>query len=179
MVPEFVVVGHINKAHGTRGELVVWPLTDHPDEVFAEGSRLRLGDKDGHVIRIPETTLQVDRVRPFQGGLLVCFGGVEDRTSAERLLDQYLVKPFEPPAHRPVAEYYYHELLGLEVVTVGQEVVGRVREVYELSPDHMLDVEGARGSVLIPLNSRIVTAVDLDAGRLTVDPPEGFLELQE
>ncbi len=179
MVPEFVVVGHINKAHGTRGELFIWPLTDRLDQVFAEGAKLRLGDKDGNPVRIPETLLSVERVRPFQKGLLILFEGVEDRTAAERLLDQYLVMPFEPPVDRDPSEFYYHELLGLEVVTAGGVALGRVHEVYELAPDHMLDVEGAQGSILVPLNSRIVVAVDLEAGRMTVDPPEGFLELQE
>ena len=44
--PRFLVVGHINKSHGTQGELLVWPLTDHPEGVYAPGVVLRLGDAD-------------------------------------------------------------------------------------------------------------------------------------
>lgn len=179
MDPEFVVVGHINKAHGTKGELFVWPLTDRPESVFVEAARLHLGDKDGNRIRIPATVLDVEGVRAFQKGFLVCFRGIEDRTTAEGLLDQYLITPFEPPADRKADEYYYHELLGLEVATATGEALGSVREVFEMAPDHMLDVEGPRGSILIPLNQRIVSSVDLGAGRITIDPPPGFLELQE
>jgi ribosomal 30S subunit maturation factor RimM len=45
--PAYLVVGHLSKPHGTRGELVVWPLTDRPDEVFAPGRRLLLGTDAG------------------------------------------------------------------------------------------------------------------------------------
>lgn len=178
-LPEFVVVGHINKAHGTRGELFVWPLTDRPDSIFSVGARVHLGDREGRPVRIPETVLEVASVRPFQQGFLVRFEGIMDRTAAEGLKDQYLLTPFSPPPERDSDEFYYHELLGLNVETTDGTQLGRVREVYELSPDHMLDVEGAVGSILIPLNARLVVSVDVEANRLVVDPPEGFLDLQE
>lgn len=177
--PEYVVVGHVSKAHGTKGELYVWPLTDRPDDVFAPEARLHLGDRDGNPVRIPETVLAVDEVRPFQKGFLVRFRGITDRTAAERLSDQYLLVPFKPAADRAPNEFYYHELLGLEVRTVAGEGLGKVREVFELSPDHLLEVEGARGELLVPLNQRFVTEVDLEGGQITVDPPPGFLELHE
>lgn len=178
-LPEFVVVGHINKAHGTRGELFVWPLTDRPDSVFSTGARLHLGDREGRPVRIPETVLEVSSVRPFQQGFLVRFNGVIDRTAAEGIKDQYLLTPFDPPTDRETDEFYYHELLGLDVEAKDGTALGRVREVYELSPDHMLDVEGVAGSILIPLNARLVVSVDIESNRLVIDPPEGFLELQE
>ena len=63
MVPEYVVVGHINKAHGTKGELFVWPLTDRLDQVFVEGARVHLGDSEGNRLRIPATVLEIESVR--------------------------------------------------------------------------------------------------------------------
>jgi ribosomal 30S subunit maturation factor RimM len=45
--PDHLVVGHITKAHGTRGELFVWPLTDRPRVIFAPGRELLLGDEEG------------------------------------------------------------------------------------------------------------------------------------
>nr|NIP82651.1 16S rRNA processing protein RimM [Gemmatimonadota bacterium]NIQ58566.1 16S rRNA processing protein RimM [Gemmatimonadota bacterium]NIU78888.1 16S rRNA processing protein RimM [Gammaproteobacteria bacterium]NIX47565.1 16S rRNA processing protein RimM [Gemmatimonadota bacterium]NIY11936.1 16S rRNA processing protein RimM [Gemmatimonadota bacterium] len=74
-------------------------------------------------------------------------------------------------------EYYYHQLLGLEVETVDGEVVGRVREVYETEPRHLLEVKGGGRVRLIPFDRRIVRSVDPEARRLVIDPPEGLLEL--
>ena len=47
--PLHLVVGHLSKAHGTKGELVVLPLTDHPEGTYASGVVLSLGgvDTDG------------------------------------------------------------------------------------------------------------------------------------
>ena len=44
--PRFLVVGHISKSHGTKGELFVWPLTDHPGSVYAPVFVLTLADAD-------------------------------------------------------------------------------------------------------------------------------------
>jgi ribosomal 30S subunit maturation factor RimM len=38
--PEHLVVGHVTKPHGTKGELFVWPLTDRVEDVFEPGREL-------------------------------------------------------------------------------------------------------------------------------------------
>jgi ribosomal 30S subunit maturation factor RimM len=47
--PEYAIVGLIRKAQGIRGEVVVEPLTDKPDVVFASGSRVFAGTTDGEL----------------------------------------------------------------------------------------------------------------------------------
>ncbi|MGH7505131.1 MAG: ribosome maturation factor RimM, partial [Longimicrobiales bacterium] len=75
-------------------------------------------------------------------------------------------------------EVFYHQLLGAEVVTVDGSVIGRVREVFETEPAHLLEVQSDEGRLhLIPFAERIVRRVDVDAGRITIDPPAGLLEL--
>ena len=41
-----MVVGHLNKAHGTKGELFIWPLTDYPGSHFAPGVVLFVAEED-------------------------------------------------------------------------------------------------------------------------------------
>jgi len=174
--PAFLVVGHLNKAHGTKGEVFVWPLTDRPDEVFVAGAPLQLGDEQGRRASVPATELTIVSVRPFRRGFLLHLEGVTDRNQAEYLTGSYVLTPFRDPDRAP-DEYYYHELLRLEVVGPDGVVLGRVTEVYELMPAHMLEVNGPGGSRLVPLSAVFVRHVDLAAGRITLDPPEGFLEL--
>ena len=45
--PTHLVVGHVSRAHGTRGEVYVQPLTDHPESVYAPGVVLRAAADDG------------------------------------------------------------------------------------------------------------------------------------
>jgi len=176
--PRFLVVGHLNKVHGTKGELFVWPLTDHPQRTFAVGQELRLGDEDGEPTDVPARHLRVATIRPFRRGFLVRFEGLESRTQAEFFAGRYLLLEMDRVQDPDEGEYFYHELLGAEVVTVEEATVGTVREVYELAPAHMLDVDRpAARSLLVPLAKPIVVRVERSPLRVVIDPPDGLLDL--
>ena len=176
--PRFLVVGHLNKVHGTKGELFVWPLTDYPKQTFAVGKQLRLGDEDGEPTDVPARHLRVEGIRPFRRGFLVRFAGIESRTQAEFFAGRYLLLERDRVQDRAEGEYFYHELLGAEVVTVDDASVGTVREVYELAPAHMLEVDRpAARSLLVPLAKPIVVRVERTPLRVVIDPPEGLLDL--
>jgi len=175
--PEHLVVGHVTKAHGTKGELFVWPLSDRADDVFVPGRELVVGDADGEVADAAPT-VRIEAVRPFKRGLLLKLENIDDRSVADGLAQRYLLVP--PDAVPPLeeGEVFYHQLLGIGVETVTGEAVGRVREVYETEPHHLLEVEAADGRLhLIPFAARIVTEVDVDGGRIVIDPPDGLLDL--
>jgi 16S rRNA processing protein RimM len=175
--PEHLVVGHITKPHGTKGELFVWPLTDRPDDVFAPGHPLLLGDEDG-VVDADGPTVVVATVRPFKRGLLVGFEGLESREDADELAQRYLLLPVAAVPPLKDGEVFYHDLLGMSVETVSGEPVGRVREVYETEPHHLLEVKSDAGKLhLIPFAERFVREVDVSGRKLVIDPPHGLLEL--
>jgi 16S rRNA processing protein RimM len=75
--------------------------------------------------------------------------------------------------------YYEHQLEGCRVETMGGEVVGTVRRVEGGAGGSRLVVEGARGEVEVPLAQEICREIDVAAGIIRVDPPEGLLELNE
>src|SRR5512141_1448629 len=99
--PERLVVGYIAKPHGNRGEMFIWPLTDRPEEVFAPGRDLLLGDETG-AADDAAPVLVVEAVREFKRGLLVQAVGVETRSAAEALSRRYLLAPLD--ALGPLAE---------------------------------------------------------------------------
>jgi 16S rRNA processing protein RimM len=171
------VVGHVNKPHGTRGEVFVWPLTDHPEGAFAEGTVLLPAGSDERTPDPNGSPLRVEKARTFRKGFLVGFEGVENRSAAETLRGLYLLRPFDevPPAEE--GELFYHEILGMTVETRDGEIVGEVAEVYELRPADLLEVRGSRGMTLVPFTSRVVASVDRAGRRLIIDPPPGLLDL--
>lgn len=174
--PEFLVVGHLSKAHGIRGDLLIQPLTDRPEEVFAAGRRVIVGDEKGGPGATP-LERRVEEGRPYKRGWLAHLEGVADRSSAEELAGRYLLVPAVERGEPEEGEFFYHQLLGLRVETVAGAVVGTVREVYETEPRHMLEVKGETRIHLVPFDSRIVRTVELEAGRVVIDPPDGLLEL--
>lgn len=175
--PRFLVVGHLNKPHGTKGEIFVWPLTDHPEGVYAPGVVLRVGDGESRDPDPDLPPLRVRQVRPFRRGYLVSFGGIEDRTQAELFVGRYLFREIEALEPLAEGELYYHQILGMEVFTRDGRRVGEVTELYELRPADMLEVRDGDRQVLIPFLESVIVSVDVEAGRLVVDPPEGLLDL--
>ncbi|MDE2804650.1 MAG: ribosome maturation factor RimM [Gemmatimonadota bacterium] len=173
--PPFLVVGHLNKAHGTRGELFIWPLTDYPETHFAPGVVHFPGDDEGRTPAADLESLTIESVRPYRKGFLARFRGIDDRTAAEQLRGRYLLRPFEAMDELAEGEIFYHELLGCTVVTRDGSVLGSIREVYALKPADLLEVASPDGDIMLPLIREMVVEFDREEGKVVVDPPEGLL----
>ena len=174
--PDLTIVGRVRRAHGIHGELVVEPLTDVPDAVFAPGRRVFAGTVAGDPA--PDgRALVVEESRPFKGGWIVAFASIADRNEAERWRERYRLAPRSELAPAADGEFYVHDLFGLSVVdAVTLVVVGEVTDVYELPQGIMLDVRRPTGSVLVPFRAGVVTEVDLAGRRIMISPPEGLIE---
>jgi 16S rRNA processing protein RimM len=175
--PQFLVVGHLSKPHGTRGEFVVTSLTDRPDQVFEVGRSFRLSDGSGNRPEIGLPALVLSDIRQGPKGLLALFEGINERSQAQIVVGRYLLVPYADLPPLPEGELHYHEVLGLRVRTVGGDEVGRVQEVFEMDPHDLLEVAGPGGARLIPFNPGIVVEVNREEGTITIDPPEGLLDL--
>lgn len=175
--PTFFVVGQINKPHGTKGELFVWPLTDHPEGIYAPGVVFRSSGPSGNAPDPDLPPLRIETIRSFRAGFLVCFGGVDTRNEAESLRNRYLYVPADDIAPLAEGEVFYHQLLGMTVVTVDGRTLGPVSEVFELSPSDILEVHGGGKQYMIPFTKEIIVEVDIDGDRLVIDPPDGLLDL--
>jgi 16S rRNA processing protein RimM len=173
--PELISVGRVRKPHGIRGELIVDPLTDTPDAIFASGCRLFVGTVQGN----PDPAgreLHVRRGRPMKDGWILEVEEITDRNEAERWRDLHLLLPaeeLEPPGE---GEVYLHDLVGMRVEEVSGAPVGTVAEVYELPQGLLLEIAGERKGALIPFSDDVVRSVDAAARLIVVDPPAGLFE---
>ncbi|MDP9201630.1 MAG: ribosome maturation factor RimM [Gemmatimonadota bacterium] len=178
--PEYAIVGLIRKAQGIRGEVVIEPLTDKPDVVFASGSRVFAGTSDGDLAVVKgqeETpTLTVAGSKPFKKGLIVQFEELQDRDSAELWRGRYLLAPFAELPPLQADEVYLHDLTGMAVVSMNGERLGAVTTFYELPQGIMLDVMTARGSVIIPYRPEIIVKTDIGARTIFINDTLGFLD---
>ena len=181
--PEYAIVGLIRKAQGIRGEVVIEPLTDKPDVVFATGSRVFAGTSEGDLAIIRDVkgeeatpTLTVSGSKPFKKGLIVQFEELQDRDSADLWRGRYLLAPFSelPPLRED--QVYLHDLIGMSVVGTDGEELGAVTTFYELPQGIMLDVQTPRGSVVIPYRPEIIVRTDIQARAIVVNDTLGFLD---
>jgi 16S rRNA processing protein RimM len=181
--PEYAIVGLIRKAQGIRGEVVIEPLTDKPDVVFASGSRVFAGTSDGDLAIVTDVkgeeetpTLTVVGTKPFKKGLIVQFEELQDRDSAELWRGRYLLAPFAelPPLQED--EVYLHDLIGMSVVSTTGEPLGAVTTFYELPQGIMLDVKTKGGSTIIPYRPEIVVRTDIAERKIVIDETIGLFD---
>ena len=173
-----MAVGRVSRTHGTKGEVFIESLTDRPESTFRSGVELRVAGTDGGEPDPLFPPLVVSEVRPYRKGFLVFFEGLRDRDAATLLRGRDLLRTFDELEPLDADELFHHQIPGLRVVLPGGEEVGVVSGLFPMEPVDLLEIrrEG-RGTVLIPFARAIVVGWDLDEGVLTVDPPEGLLEL--
>src|SRR5215471_17918784 len=103
------VVGRIARAHGIRGQVIVNPETDFPDERFKPGAELFV-ERGGRIEALTITTARFHRERPVIG-----IAGVETMNDAETLAGLELRVPVERLAALPSGTFYRHDLVGCRV----------------------------------------------------------------
>ena len=167
-----VVVARIGKAHGLRGEVTVQVLTGAPDERFVPGATF---------VTQPAAAgpLVLRSVRDNNGILLLGFENTDDRSDAEalrgtRLLADVLADDGDQDA------WYERDLIGLTVVTVDGAQVGEVTALESRPAQDLLVLRLTDGrEVLVPFVTAIVPEVDVEGGRIVLNPPAGLLYLDQ
>ena len=160
-----LVAGEVGKPHGLGGEVYVDRISDDPDR-FGPGSKL---------IHADGRELVVAGSRSHRNRMLVKFEGVDDRTAAEGLRGTLMI-PSEEARSLEDDEYWPHELAGCMVVLGDGTAVGEVAEVVPAPAHDLLQIRTPSGDRLVPIVKDIVVAVDVAAGRITIDPPAGLLD---
>lgn len=171
---DLVVVGRVGKPQGLRGEVTVEVRTDDPEDRFADGAVL--------LTEPPERgPLTVAHARDHSGRLVIAFEGVDDRSAAERLRDTLLLLDVRTlPAIDDPDEFHDWQLRGLTAELADGSAVGVVDDVLHLPHGDVLVVRRPVGDaaeeVLVPFVRAVVPDVDLDGGRVVLDPPPGLLD---
>ena len=168
---DMVVVGRIARAHGIRGQVIVDPDTDFPEERFQPGADLYI-ERGGKAEPLRIVTVRFHRERPILG-----VGGVATMNDAQLLAGHELRVPRDWLAPLPAATFYRHDLIGCAVFTAGGDRVGDVSGVEGTMTGSRLVVDGPGGEILIPMVAEICTAIDVGAKRIVIAAPEGLLDL--
>ncbi|MCS4504559.1 Ribosome maturation factor RimM [wastewater metagenome] len=158
-----VVLGEIVGVHGVQGWVKVYSWTRPMDNILGFTEWQLLDDAGA------ARTLKLRSGRQQGKGLIAHLEGVEDRDAARALIGRQIAVPRSalPPAEE--GEYYWHDLVGLEVVNREGVVLGRVRRLMETGANDVMVVAGERERLIPFVVDVFVLDVDLGAGRLEVD----------
>jgi 16S rRNA processing protein RimM len=159
-----ICIARIGIAHGTGGEVRLWPFTAQWEDVAAYGP-LQTGD--GRVFEIESLRLGKDC-------LVARLKGVGDRTAAERLCNTDLYVPRERlPVPEP-DEFYHADLIGLRAEDMGGGVIGAVVAVHNFGAGDILEIapEAGGDTLMLPFSTAAVPSVEITAARIVVVLPE-------
>jgi 16S rRNA processing protein RimM len=167
-----VVVARIGKAHGLRGEVTVQVLTGAPDERFVPGATFETEPAAAG-------PLVLRSARDNNGILLLGFEGTDDRSGAEALRGTKLLADVLAD-DGDEETWYERDLVGLTVVTVAGAEVGTVTALESRPAQDLLVLRLTDGrEALVPFVTAIVPEVDIEGGRVVLNPPSGLLDLDE
>ncbi len=163
-----VCVARIGAAHGTGGEVKLWPFTGRAEAVAAYGP---LQTADGSRV------FEIEALRPAKDFLVARLKGVTDRAAAERLCNTELYVPRERLPIPEPDEFYYADLVGLRAEDTAGGAIGVVVAVHNFGAGDILEIAPDAGgeTVMLPFSTAAVPGVEVAIGRIVVTLPEGLL----
>jgi 16S rRNA processing protein RimM len=165
-----VIMGRVSGAHGILGWVRLKTYTGFVDSL-AEFPVWWLGDEKS-VWR--ETGVEKSAI---QGkGLVAKFSGCNDRTAAEKCKGLLVAVPRSSLPKEAEDEYYWSDLIGMEVLNLEGRSLGRVDNLMDTGANQVLCVQGDSGEILIPFIASAVHEVNLAEKVIRVDWSADWIE---
>jgi 16S rRNA processing protein RimM len=168
-----IEVGRILDAWGIKGWFKVLPHSASPEALFSSKRWFLRPAEKGAKTFSGTVLLRIREAKEHSDTVVANAQEVDDRDAAEALKGARI---FIPRSSFPTAgndEYYWVDLIGLEVVNREGLALGTVRELLSTGPQTVLVIEyeeaGKAAERMIPFVSAFVDAVDVAGKKITVD----------
>lgn len=168
---DLIPIAEVDRVRGLRGEVVVTVHADDPSRM-AELEAVFVAQPDGGCLR-----LGIEGVKRLGARAVLKLTGYDTPEEARALVGRELFIPPQASTPAPPGRYYAYQLAGLSARLKDGTPLGKVREVLAQGEQSLLVIEGESGEILVPFVKAICIACDLEAGTVTLDPPDGLLEL--
>jgi 16S rRNA processing protein RimM len=163
MTADRVLLGVVAAPHGVRGLVRIKSFTEDPMAVASYGP---LSDESG------KKEYRVEALSAARGAVLARIEGVADRTAAEALrgLRLYVERKRLPEAGE--RQWYEADLIGLKVVGTDGRDWGKVIAFHDFGAGSVMEVSGG---MMLPFTDEAVPEIDVEGGKVMVEPPAGLL----
>ena len=165
---DHICVGAFSGSYGVNGEVRLKSFCADP-EAIADYSPLT--SQDG------KRSFAITLTRSIKGALVVKVEGITNKEDADALKGIRLFANRAQLPARPDDEFYHADLIGLTVLDTGGTILGKVHAVQNHGASDLLEImpQGSSATILLPFTNEVIPTVDLTAGRIIADPPEGTL----
>jgi 16S rRNA processing protein RimM len=158
-----VLLGVVAAPHGVRGLVRIRSYTEDPMAVAAYGP---LSDETG------KRAYRVEALSAARGAVLARIEGVADRTAAEALRGLRLYVERERLPGTGEREWYEADLVGLSAIGRDGRDWGKVVAFHDFGAGSVMEVSGG---VMLPFTDAAVPEIDVEGGKVVVEPPAGLL----
>ncbi|EHI69494.1 ribosome maturation factor RimM [Streptococcus ictaluri] len=163
-------VGKIVNTQGLQGEMRVLSVSDFSEERFKKGAKLALfDDKDSFV-----TEIEIASHRKQKNFDIVKFKGMYHINDIEKFKSYQLKVSEDHQGDLEEGEFYYHQIIGLEVFEKDQ-LIGVIKEILQPGANDVWVVKRkGKRDLLLPYIPPVILAVDIENKRVDVDIMEGL-----
>ncbi|MCR5481664.1 MAG: ribosome maturation factor RimM [Clostridia bacterium] len=154
---EKIKIGQIVNAVALRGEVKVYNYSE--PQRFEELEEIRVGNE----------VKKIEKVRYQNNMVILKLEGVDDRNAAEALKGKDIFIGQEDLRELPDDTYYIKDLIGLDVIDEGGNIIGKMKDVIQNSAQDLYEIEKTSGGTfLVPAVAKYVGKVDLEKGTVEV-----------
>ncbi|MEW5801168.1 MAG: ribosome maturation factor RimM [bacterium] len=167
---DFIQIGKIVGTHGCKGEVKVYPLTDFPERFLSLKEIILL---------TPQKSLGVEKVRFHKTFVIMKLEGYNTMSEAQELKGCLIGIPQEQVYPLGEDEYYYFQLIGIDVYTEEGVYLGLVKDIFPTGSNDVYVVKDDQKEYLIPAVKDVVKEINLERRRITIHPLKGLLNLSD
>ena len=172
---DLIIIGKIIGAHGVRGELKVYPLTDDPRRFLKLKECFTCGQNFEKPEAVSCASARLDR-----GNVLVRIEGVADRDRAELLRGRFIAVTRDNAVKLRKDSYFITDLKGLKVIDDERGEVGTVIDCFETGPQFTLEIRrDKKKNLMIPFVKAYCYEVSVENGYIKCKMPDGLYELYD
>jgi len=164
--PVFLAFAKIRKPHALRGEVSVEMISDFPEQV-QEGDTLFIGESHAQ--------FSLHTIRKAGKSYLISFKDHTSRDSIEHLRNEMIYILSDSLPELSTDEYYHHELIGMTVKDMSDEIIGVISEIITTGANDVYVVTSnaaEKREILLPAIKSVIRKVDLELGCVYVEMPE-------
>jgi len=166
--PVYLAIGHLRRPHGVHGEMVMEVYTDFPERIKS-GMKVFVGESHDAMV--------IDGARFHNEGLIIKFHGADSPEDAGHFRNLWVYVASADRLPLPKGQYYFHELIGLQVVDDKDELIGELTEIIETGANNVYVVTRADGSeVLLPAIPSVILDVEIGRRLMRVHLLDGLLD---
>ncbi|MEJ8802878.1 ribosome maturation factor RimM [Pontibacter sp. H249] len=165
------LLGYIVKTHGTKGQVVAFFDVDYPED-YEDLESVFLEQK-GRLI-----PFFIDSMEPIKNSrFIIRFEDINTMEQAEALRGTSIYLPLNELPELDEDQFYFHEVIGYQVVDENHGKLGTVKEFYDLPQQQLMAMDYMDQEMLIPVMGEILLRADHEAKELHINLPEGLLEV--